>query len=74
MEKWKNKNLIVENFDVLTPEEQKTKLIITLINLSENNPEPELNPTRWDPDEVEEVDPQEDELEFQSDSDSDSEW
>ena len=74
MEKWKNKNLIVENFDVLTPEEQKTKLIITLINLSENNPEPELNPTRWDPDEVEEVHPQEDELEFQSDSDSESDW
>ena len=40
----------------------------------ENNPEPELNPTRWDPDEVEEIDPQEDELEFQSDSDSESEW
>ena len=65
----------MENFDSIKCEqEQKQKLIITLINLSENNSEPELNMDRWDPEEPEEIDPLEDELEFAESDDENGQW
>ena len=49
-------------------------MIITLIDLSGNNPEPELNMDRWDPEEPEEIDPLEDELEFAELDDENGQW